>query len=155
VLVVGHSLGGLVALRLALDAPRLVSGLLLLDPSPLLPAVLLPAGALRVARLHRRRAGSLSAPRAVSPFVRVMWHFVLDAVPLAADLAGRPPTGIPTTIVSAGAHARDSAMRRTHDRLATSIPGAGFEVWEGTTHSLDGEEPRIADAALALASPHA
>ena len=154
VLVVGHSLGGLVALRLALDAPRLVSSLLLLDPSPLLPAVLLPAPALNVAAWFRRRAGSRSSPRAVSPFVRVMWHFVLDAGPLAADLAVRRLTGTPTTIVSAGEHARDSVMRRTHERLATWIPGASVEVWAGTTHSLDGEEPRIAAAVHALASTH-
>jgi pimeloyl-ACP methyl ester carboxylesterase len=37
VVVVGHSLGGLVALRLATDESSLVAGLLLLDPTPLTP----------------------------------------------------------------------------------------------------------------------
>lgn len=48
VVVVGHSLGGLVALRLALDQPDRVAGVLLLDPSPLMPAWLLPSPLLRV-----------------------------------------------------------------------------------------------------------
>lgn len=37
VAVIGHSLGGLVALRLAVDSPDLVAALFLLDPTPLTP----------------------------------------------------------------------------------------------------------------------
>jgi pimeloyl-ACP methyl ester carboxylesterase len=37
VIVVAHSLGGLVALRLAIDQPDLVAGMLLLDPTPVTP----------------------------------------------------------------------------------------------------------------------
>ena len=37
VVVIGHSLGGLIAVQLAVQEPRLVAGLLLLDTAPLLP----------------------------------------------------------------------------------------------------------------------
>jgi pimeloyl-ACP methyl ester carboxylesterase len=54
VVVVGHSLGGLVALRLALDEPQLVAALLLLDPGPPVYASLAPPRILRAVGLARR-----------------------------------------------------------------------------------------------------
>jgi pimeloyl-ACP methyl ester carboxylesterase len=164
VVVVGHSLGGLVALRLALDAPDVVAGLLLLDPSPLLPAALLPGGALRpvgavrklAARPARHRRDALPegfdppSPRALPTVGRLVRYLVRDGVPLAADLAAARLVPVPTTVVSAGAHAPASVARRTHERLIAWIPGARLEVWDGTTHPLLGEEQRIADAAIEL-----
>jgi pimeloyl-ACP methyl ester carboxylesterase len=163
-IVVGHSLGGLVALRLALDAPDVVAGLLLLDPSPLMPAALLPGAALRpvgatrkvAARLTRSRRDvppesvELPIPRAVPTARRFMRYLVQDGVPLAADLAAGRLGPVPATVVSAGEHAPASATRRTHERLIAWIPGAELQVWEGTTHPLRGEEQRIADAAVDL-----
>src|SRR4029079_12712409 len=69
VFLVGHSLGGLVALRLALDQPELVAGLLLLDPSPLVPAMLIPAQLLRpIGRLRGKlRHMRPFASRATTP----------------------------------------------------------------------------------------
>jgi pimeloyl-ACP methyl ester carboxylesterase len=159
VVVVAHSLGALVALRLALDEPDAVAGLLLLDPSPLMPAALLPARALQLlAALRsgatyfgRRGRRSLAAPRSVPTSIRLLWYLVLDGGPLAADLAAGRLAPIPTTVVSAGEHTPDSATRRTHERLVSWIAGAKLEVWEGTTHPLHIQQPgRVADAALAL-----
>jgi pimeloyl-ACP methyl ester carboxylesterase len=175
VIVVAHSLGGLAALRLALDEPELVSGLLLLDPSPLMPAALLPAGVLKLIAVPRKAAADLgvvgrrlrrdlrggsfnvpqerspAAPRSVPVIVRLIWYLVFDGVALAADLAAGRLAPIPTTVVSAAEHAPDSATRRTHERLVTWIGGARLEVWEGTTHPLHLQEPRkVAEAAIAL-----
>ena len=175
VIVVAHSLGGLAALRLALDEPGVVAGLLLLDPSPLMPAALLPAGVLKLIAASRKvaadlgvvgrrlrrdlRGGSVSAPqkrsaaapRSVPTIVRLIWYLVFDGVALSADLAAGRLAAIPTTVVSAGEHAPDSATRRTHERLVTWIGGASLEVWEGTTHPLHLQQPRrVAEAAIAL-----
>jgi pimeloyl-ACP methyl ester carboxylesterase len=162
VIVVAHSLGGLAALRLALDEPGTVAGLLLLDPSPLMPAVLLPARLLKLVAASRKVAADLgvigppqkrsaAAPRSVSTIARLIWYLVFDGMALAADLAAGRLAATPTTIVSAGEHAPDSATRRTHERLVTWIGGARLEVWEGTTHPLHLQEPRkVAEAAIAL-----
>jgi len=162
VIVVAHTLGGLAALRLALDEPGAVAGLLLLDPSPLMPAALVPARLLKLVAASRKVATDLgvisppqkrsaAAPRSVSTIVRLIWYLVFDGMALAADLAAGRLAAIPTTIVSAGEHAPDSATRRTHERLVTWIGGARLEVWEGTTHPLHLQEPRkVAEAAIAL-----
>ncbi len=178
VVVIGHSLGGLVALRLALDEPDVVAGLLLLDPSPLMPAALLPGGVLKLVSASRKMATDIGAvgrrlrhdlrgrplshsqersaatPRSVPTIARLMWYLLFDGLPLAADLAAGRLTAIPTTVVSADEHAPDSVTRRTHERVITWITGATMEVWEGTTHPLHGQEPRIAEAAIALLGTH-
>jgi pimeloyl-ACP methyl ester carboxylesterase len=159
VVVVAHSLGGLVALRLALDEPDAVAGLLLLDPSPLMPAALLPARSLLLlAALRRgakyfgrRRRRSVAEPRSVPTSIRLLWYLVLDGGPLAADLAAGHLAPIPTIVVSAGEHTPDSATRRTHERLVSWIAGAKLEVWAETTHPLHIQQPRrVAEATLAL-----
>ena len=155
VLVVGHSLGGVVSLRLAVDFPDVVGGLLLLDPSPPLFGLLLPAKLLRLVGLvrrpfRRRPRRPVPAPRALPLATRVRWY-LSDGFALAADLAAADLAAIPTVVVSAGAHPPESSLRRTHVRLAGIIPGARLEVWEGTTHALHPERPQeVAATALAL-----
>jgi pimeloyl-ACP methyl ester carboxylesterase len=168
VVVVGHSLGGLVSLRLALDEPELVAGLLLLDPSPLMPAALLPGELLKPIGASRKAGAALGAtartlrhdvrtasvtppePRSVPTLVRLAWYLLFDGLPLAADLAAGRLAAIPTTVVSADEHAPESVTRRTHERLITWIADATLEVWEDTTHPLHLQEPRIAETAMAL-----
>jgi len=153
VLVIGHSLGCLVSLRLALDEPALVAGLLLLDPGPPIFGALLPRPVLRtlgaIRRVARRRRPARH-PRAVPLHVRLRW-FVSGGVGLAADVAAGGLAGIPTVLVTAGEHAPTSIIPRTHERLVQLIPGARRETWEGTTHGLHPEEPaRVAETALRL-----
>jgi pimeloyl-ACP methyl ester carboxylesterase len=119
--VVGHSLGGLIALRLAVDEPGLVAGLLLLDPTPLTPpgtlklmapslkvfAALGPAGQrlwnagarrdLRGVSMSAEQARALAVythPRFLAENARWARHLGRDGAALAADLAARKPTAV-------------------------------------------------------------
>lgn len=176
--VVGHSLGGLIALRLAVDEPDLVAGLLLLDPTPPAPrssltvlcwqmraaAALGPAGrrlwaagalrALRGTEMDGEQERALRVytdPRFVAESVRWARHLAGDGTALAGDLAAGRLARVPAVLVSAGANGPNSAVRRAHEQLAGWIPGADLQVWAGTQHPLHLQQPdRVADAALAL-----
>lgn len=161
VVAVGHSLGGLVALRLALDHCEKLDGLLLLDPSPLMPAMLLPqpflnaAGAFRnlLRKIPARRdAGAeLPRPQALSFYKRLLRYLVFDGSALAADVSHTGLHGLPMIVVSADEHAPGSTTRRTHERLAEVVPGAVLEVWPGTTHGVPTERPdKVAETITTL-----
>jgi pimeloyl-ACP methyl ester carboxylesterase len=160
VVAVGHSLGGLIALRLAVQEPGLVAGLLLLDTAPLVPPAVLTLMApwLKLSALLRaagRRRGYPAArkctPRSVPSLTRMAWYLLCDGPALAADLAAGKLSTVPTVVVSADEHAPDSLSRRTHERVVASIPGAELQVWKDTGHGLHLQQPdRVADAVLAL-----
>jgi pimeloyl-ACP methyl ester carboxylesterase len=149
VVVVGHSLGALVALRIALDEPELVGGLLLLDPSPEAMGALAPGRLLRL--ISRARRATARLPVTGPSRVRIPWSLLFGGIGLAADLAAGRLAGIPTTLVSAGEHAPTSIARRWHQRLVEWMPGASLEIWPDTTHRLHVEQPdRVAASAVAL-----
>jgi pimeloyl-ACP methyl ester carboxylesterase len=176
--VIGHSVGGLVALRLAIDAPDLVAALLLLDPTPVTPwlalSVMAPSlravaalGALgrRIWAVQARRDlrdVSMSAeqqralavytdPRFLAENARWAKHLARDATALAKDIAAGKLHALSTTVASAGKRSPRSPTRHAHEWLVASIPKAHLEVWEGTTHPLHIQRPhKVADAMLAL-----
>ena len=178
VAVVGHSLGGLVALRLAIDQPDLVAALLLLDPTPVtrratlkviapsikMFAALGPLGRWMWEAPARRdvRNISMSAeqqrafavytdPSFLDENARWAKHLTRDGSALASDIAVGRIGAVPTTVVSAGNRSARSSIRRAHERLAASIPGAELAVWEGTSHPLHIQQPaKVAAAILAL-----
>jgi pimeloyl-ACP methyl ester carboxylesterase len=177
-IIVGHSLGGLIALRLAIDEPGLAAGLLLLDPTPPTPPAMLhgmaaflralaalgPAGQ----RLWDRRARNdlagitmdadqaralavYTGPRFVAETARWARHLARDGADLAGDLAAGKLPAIPAIIVSAGYHRPRSAVRRAHQQLAAWMPRAELQVWDGAPHPLHIQQPqRVAAAVLTL-----
>jgi pimeloyl-ACP methyl ester carboxylesterase len=154
VVVVGHSLGGLVALRFALDNADLTAGLLLLDPSPPIFASVVPAPVLRQVGRARRAArlrARASLPRAVPLHVRMRW-IIVGGLGVAADVAAGRGAGVRTVVVSAAAHPEGSVFRRTHRWLAATMPEAVLEVWPETTHELHREQPaKVVETARRLA----
>jgi pimeloyl-ACP methyl ester carboxylesterase len=91
VVVVGHSMGATVALRLAVDAPELVSGLILIAPVPAGGAGFSPKGA----DYLRATAGNPAAAR--------KW--------LSAMFAGEPDAGVVDRLCdAAGKMPRDAAL---------------------------------------------
>jgi pimeloyl-ACP methyl ester carboxylesterase len=178
VIAVGHSLGGLVALRLAIDEPGLAAGLLLLDPTPPTPPATLhgmalflralaslgPIGQrlwdwrarqdLRGITMTAERARALAVytdPRFVAETARWARHLAHDGTGLADDLANGQLPSIPAIIVSAGYHRSKSTVRRAHRQLAASIPNAELQVWDGAPHPLHIQQPdRVADLVIAL-----
>jgi pimeloyl-ACP methyl ester carboxylesterase len=176
--VIGHSLGGLVALRLAVDETDLVAALLLLDPTPPLTprlalrlvasffrvfAALGPLGRRMWAAQTRRdlRNISLSAEqerafavytdsRFLDEMARWATHLARDGSALAEDIAAGKLGAVPTMVVSADRSAK-SPVRRAYERLAASIPNAELVVWEGAGHTLHIQQPaKVAAAMLAL-----
>jgi len=178
VVVVGHSLGGLIALQLAVDEPGLVRGLLLLDPTPLTPARTLRSMAvfLRVlatlgpvsrrqwdaAARHDLRRVSLDTEqeqafdvytdsRFAAQTARWARHLARDGTALAGAVRAGKVSAPRTVVVTAGEHGAKSSIRRAHEQLVAWIPGAELQVWEGTTHPLHIQQPgRVAEAVLAL-----
>jgi pimeloyl-ACP methyl ester carboxylesterase len=147
--IVGHSMGGLVALHLAAHAPDLVSRLVLVD----VPAVRVPrsrfsqAGAILRSALHADLAG---AAVVASAFVSAGPFLMLAAAraTLRADLGEHVErTGMPTLLVWG---AMDSIVPvETGQRLAAAMPRARLMIMDGIGHQPMWEAPESFHAVVA------
>lgn len=162
--VVGHSLGGLVAVQLALLAPERVRSLALLctfarghDAAPLDARMMLLGLRTRVGTRRMRRRGFLGLvlpPHALAAadvdaeaarIAELFGHDLADQPPIvtqqlralrAADASARLAelAGIPTLVVSA---AHDPiAPPRAGRALAAGIPGARYVEFDDASHGL-------------------
>jgi pimeloyl-ACP methyl ester carboxylesterase len=176
--VVGHGLGGLVALRLVVDEPGLVDGLLLLDPTPPAPPMALKVMSLSVRALvglgplgqrlrdMRARSDWMGVPldaeqeRALSVFTdrrylaeaaRWAGHLSEDGSALASDLVTGGAPATPVVIVSPGYRRPVSPIRRGQQQLAAWMPNAELVFWADAPYPLHVQQPaRVADWVLTL-----
>lgn len=169
--VVGHSMGGKVAMALALAEPAAVSRLVVADIAPVRypPAFRAFAAALRALDLRpgltRREADAALAPAVPEPGVRAFllqnlafppggapaWRIGLDAIADALpqvedfpDLPGRYPG--PVLVLSGGRS--DYVRPEHHEAVLARFPAARFAVLPGAGHWLHADDPEGFLAAL-------
>lgn len=175
VIVVAHSLGGAVAVQLALDHPSVVAGVVLLDPTTFtdptlvkrtvsaVPAVaaLMRAPLLGRAfggfatRSHRhdpvlaQASAEMVAPAQWTALSTLLTHFPADAALLTSRLEASPLQV--RGILATAERKETSAPFRTHRRMA-QLTGLELQMWPGTTHTMHFErQERIAAAVTSLA----
>ncbi|MDP9182526.1 MAG: alpha/beta hydrolase [Actinomycetota bacterium] len=169
--VVGQSLGGALAVQLAMDHPDLVSGLVLIDPTPVdLPKL---AGKLRPllgvlslpgrvpvvgARLDRLVWKAMSARSSVAPEARsgleamissASWATTGRAVrTLKDDVVALAPRlrrlDVPVVLLTAERKA-DHAVRKSHERLVSEL-GGHIVAPSGAVHAEHLRDPEGVNA---------
>lgn len=168
VVVVGHSLGGPVAGQLGLDFPDLVSGLVLLDPTPITTRTIkigLPGLIAVLARLQRlgikmdssieKKLKSQLEDREWTPQLKVvadlmvsddqlyqladlLQKFDADATLLAERLASSKPNL--KGLIATADRKPGSLVAKAHQQMADLL-GLPLEIWPGTTHVLQLQQP--------------
>ena len=173
-LVVGQSLGGAMALQLAIDHPELVSGLVFIDPTPVnSPKVLTSLGPLvkvmmapcglpvigaPLERFIVRRSGKLGKD---DPLVQASVQAMVDSrgLYLTSKAVGTLPAegaaltqrlrrlDVPIALMTADRKAGHE-VRRAHDELV-SIIGGKVVSWPGAVHGEHLREPqKVVDLVL-------
>ena len=168
VVLVGHSLGGALAVQILADHPERVAGALLLDPGPLNDPKLCAQAANGFRVMHRltglpliggavqRLLVRAGRPRGLTAEARRSYDetFVGDwigdtarSVALLREEAEQfsarqlTPVDVPVIVVSAD-RKPEHGLRRAIEGLAASF-GGSVEVWPGTGHSVHLQRPEL------------
>jgi len=155
--VVGHSMGSIVAARLALDEPERVAGLVLMGAKPTFRALdalyadiaAFPDGDVDAGWVHGFQAGTLARPVppglldvVVAESLRVpgrVWKALVEPT-LRVDHSRRLHAIAAPTLVAWGD--RDEiATRADQDELLRSIPDSRLVVYPGGGHGFHWEDP--------------
>ena len=169
-IVVGHSMGGMVAQELVASAPQAVAALVLAGTSPafgkpggdwqrdFLASRFAPLDAgLGMAGLAAPLVAGMVAPR-TAPAAQAAAQALMASVPEATyraavsalvafdRRAGLPAIGVPTLVIT-GEH-DSSAPPDVARKLAERIPGARLVILAGAGHLLNIEQPQAFNAAL-------
>lgn len=159
--LVGYSMGGMVAQHVALRAPSRLDGLVLMDTSPGRPdgvdpaAVALAEAAARAGGLRALLAGPDAPP--LPPALRAYAEATLASAPpmwsaLATEMVTQPDRSerlrgltVPSLVLVG---AEDRAFVGPSRRLAEAIPGARLVVIPGAAHAPQFEQSEAWWAAL-------
>jgi len=163
---VGHSLGGKVAMQLALQHPRRITALVVADIAPVAyppqhDAVFAALEAVAAAACRSRAAAAelmhehLEEPDVIQFLLMSLqrgpggvyhWRFNLEGIKAgyqalrAAPVSGRAYTG-PTLFIKGG---ESSYIREEHRELILPVfPGASVKVMPGCGHWLHAQQPRL------------
>jgi pimeloyl-ACP methyl ester carboxylesterase len=156
--ILGHSMGGAVAMRLALERPALVRGLVLCAAAPRFAGDAIPAVERCVdGKEPRPFFREAFSPKAAPEVIRrgFMENLKTDPRALLGDLEACRDFDVEAelariaapTLVLVGSD-EDAAMRAGSERLAAAIRGATLATLDGARHMLPLERP----AALAAAA---
>jgi pimeloyl-ACP methyl ester carboxylesterase len=158
--LVGHSMGALVAQRFAIDFPEQVEGLALIgtfktlrdssELAELIDEIAGMADPIELDLVRAFQASTLAQPVLDEFFQTVVaegarlplsiWRAALKEIAAYDDFADLPRIAAPT-ILFWGEHDNFSTYEQQQD-LASEIPGAELRVYAGAGHSLHWEEPR-------------
>jgi pimeloyl-ACP methyl ester carboxylesterase len=156
--VVGHSMGGMVAQRLAIDFPERVERLVLVGTTPycagpavdeLVAAVLAFGEEVPRDFVEAFQAGTVARPLAPDFFASIVatscamparvWRALAEELPRLDLRAELPRIATPTHVVWGDADAFFGLPEQ--EALRKGIPGATFSVYAGAGHSPHWEEP--------------
>lgn len=159
--VAGHSLGGAVALQMALDCPACVEGVVLINPAPPTGLPMTPERTQFVAETSRRPEAleaALAAMLPTAPRDELYRQVMADAVSKSAGAWMRNVqaldrlnqstalAGLQVPVLILYGEQDPLVIREMMEQASSQIPGATLESWPDVGHSPPLEAPeRLAD----------